>query len=154
VLVIARLDRLSRNVKFVAELMESKVRFVACDLPEANELTLHIMAAFAEHEAKRIGERTRDALARAKARGVRLGRFGRENLATSIAERQRLAAAFAERLRGQIAGFRLRGLSQREMVAELNALGIRAPRGGGWALKQLQRVLSRLDAADRSTATT
>jgi DNA invertase Pin-like site-specific DNA recombinase len=57
-LLIAKLDRLSRSVNFVSGLMESKVKFVACDLPEANQLTIHIMAAFAEHEARRISERT------------------------------------------------------------------------------------------------
>jgi len=56
-LLIAKLDRLARNVHFVSGLMESKVKFVACDLPEANQLTIHIMAAFAEHEARRISER-------------------------------------------------------------------------------------------------
>jgi DNA invertase Pin-like site-specific DNA recombinase len=143
-LVIAKLDRLSRNVRFVAELMEAKVRFVACDLPEANELTLHIMAAFAEHEAKRIGERTREALGRAKARGVQLGRRGRDNLTGSVAERRAAAAAFAERLRGQIESLAWRKLSQRQMVVELNNLGVRAPRGGRWSLSQLQRVMNRL----------
>ncbi len=57
-LLIAKLDRLARNVHFVSGLMESKVKFVACDLPEANQLTIHIMAAFAEHKARRISERT------------------------------------------------------------------------------------------------
>lgn len=146
VLLIAKLDRLSRNLRFITELMESKVRFVACDCPEATELTLHILGAFAEHEAKRIGERTREALARAKARGVRLGRCGWENLTKGIAQRQAAAAVFAERLRGQVEGFRLRGLTQRQMVAELNGLGIRAPKGGNWSLPQLQRVVRRLSA--------
>ncbi len=66
-LIIAKLDRLARNVHFISGLMESKVRFVAVDLPEANDLTLHMMSAFAQHEAKRISERTKDALAAAKA---------------------------------------------------------------------------------------
>lgn len=79
-LLIAKLDRLAHNVHFVSGLMESKVKFVACDLPEANQLTIHIMAAFAEHEARRISERTRDALAAAKARGVVLGATGPANL--------------------------------------------------------------------------
>lgn len=60
-LIIAKLDRLARNVHFASGLMESNVRFVACDMPEANELTIHIMAAFAEHEAKRISQRTKGA---------------------------------------------------------------------------------------------
>lgn len=69
ILVIAKLDRLARNVHVISGLMESRVRFVACDIPEANELTLHVLAAFAEHEAKRISQRTKEALAQARARG-------------------------------------------------------------------------------------
>ena len=144
VLVIAKLDRLARNVHFVSGLMESRVRFVACDLPEANELTLHVMAAFAEHEAKRISERTKEALARAKARGTKLGRAGWRNLRPHLKERKQKAKEFAVRLKGQIEGCRLRGLSQREIVAEFNAIGISAPRGGTWSLVQLQRTLARL----------
>jgi DNA invertase Pin-like site-specific DNA recombinase len=74
-LIIAKLDRLARNVSFIAQLMESKVDFHACDLPEASPLTIHIMAAMAEHEAKLISERTKAALAAAKARGVKLGGY-------------------------------------------------------------------------------
>ncbi|MGA7247867.1 MAG: recombinase family protein, partial [Candidatus Cybelea sp.] len=70
-LVIAKLDRLARNVAFIANLMESGVEFRACDMPEANGLLLHVMAAVAEQEARAISERTRNALAAAKARGVR-----------------------------------------------------------------------------------
>lgn len=143
VLVIAKLDRLARNVHFISGLMESRVRFVACDLPEANELTLHIMAAFAEHEAKRISERTKDALARAKARGTALGRAGYQNLRPNIEQRVREADAFAARMAGQVEGFRLRGLSQRQMVTELNTLKVPAPRGGRWSLVQLQRIIAR-----------
>ena len=138
-LIIAKLDRLSRNVHFISGLMESKVKFVACDLPEANELTLHVMAAFAEHEAKRISQRTKDALAVVKMRGVTLGKAGSANLKSNIEERRAKASAFAEKLRGLIEGFKLRGLSQRVMVNELNTLGITAPQGGKWSLNQLQR---------------
>jgi DNA invertase Pin-like site-specific DNA recombinase len=102
------------------------------------------MAAFAEHEAKRISERTREALARAKARGVRLGTTGQINLKPNIEARKAAAVAFADRLRGQIEGFRLRGLTQRKMVAELNNLRLLAPGGGPWSLRQLQRLLGSL----------
>jgi DNA invertase Pin-like site-specific DNA recombinase len=72
-LVIAKLDRLARNVAFISNLMEAHVEFEAVDFPQANRLTIHILSAVAEHEAKMISERTRAALAAAKARGVRLG---------------------------------------------------------------------------------
>jgi DNA invertase Pin-like site-specific DNA recombinase len=74
-LIIAKLDRLARNVAFISNLMESKVEFEAVDFPQANRLTIHIMAAIAEHGAKMISDRTRAALAAAKARGKRLGGF-------------------------------------------------------------------------------
>jgi DNA invertase Pin-like site-specific DNA recombinase len=142
--VIAKLDRLARNVFFVSGLMESKVRFVACDMPEANELTIHIMAAFAEHEAKRISERTRDALAAAKARGTKLGTAGPANLKRNIAERKRAADHFANNLSFTIGSYRAAGLSQRGIVDELNRTGVAAARGGLWTLGQLQRVIARL----------
>ncbi|MFD1555402.1 recombinase family protein [Paraburkholderia silviterrae] len=144
-LIIAKLDRLARNVAFIAGMLESKVKFVACDMPDANELTVHIMAAFAEHEAKRIGERTRDALAAAKARGVRLGVAGPANLKPNLEARKESADAFAGKLAGLIVGFRARSLTQRAMVSELNALGIKAPNGGEWHRGQLCRLLSRID---------
>src|SRR5215212_9283317 len=75
VLVIAKLDRLARNVSFVSTLMDAGVEFVACDFPQANRLTIHILSAVAEHEAKMISERTKGALAAAKARGTALGGF-------------------------------------------------------------------------------
>lgn len=76
VLVIAKLDRLARNVHFLSGLMEAGVEFVCCDMPSANRLTLHILAAVAEDEAKRISERTKVALAAYKARGGVLARHG------------------------------------------------------------------------------
>ena len=143
-LIIAKLDRLARNVHFVSGLMESKVKFVACDMPEANELTIHIMAAFAEHEAKRISQRTKDALAVAKKRGVVLGKAGMANLRPNIEARQGVANAFAERLRPTFKYMEERGLSQRAMVAELNSIRIPAAKGGDWKLAQVQRVIKQL----------
>jgi DNA invertase Pin-like site-specific DNA recombinase len=152
-LLIAKLDRLARNVHFITGLMEASrgngknaVKFVACDIPDANDLTIHLMAAFAEHEAKRISERTMDALAMAKKRGVVLGVAGAANLKPNIERRKSDATAFAEKLRGQLKGFMLRGLTQRQMVDEFNQLGISSARGGTWSLIQLQRVLARLHA--------
>lgn len=146
VLVVAKLDRLARNVHLISGLMESKVKFVCLDMPEANELTLHVMAAFAEYEAKRISERTKAALAVAKERGVKLGAAGAANLKPNIELRQKKAQTFAESLSGIFEGFRLRGLTQRQIVTELNGLGIKTIRGGSWTQIQVQRVLKNLQA--------
>lgn len=149
-LLVAKLDRLARNVHFVSGLMQSKVKFVACDLPEANDLTIHVMAAFAEHEAKRIGERTRDALAAARERGVELGKSGSANLKRNIEERKDAADAFAERMRREVRGMQAEGMTVAAMVKELNEKGITASGGGRWQSAQLGRVIARLDAADRA----
>lgn len=147
-LVIAKLDRLARNVHFVSGLMESKVKFVACDMPEANELTIHIMAAFAEHEAKRISQRTKDALAVAKSRGVVLGKAGAINLRPNLEARQKIADDFAKKLGPMFKDMKARKLPQRAMVAELNSVGVPAPQGGDWRLSQVQRVIARLKSQE------
>jgi DNA invertase Pin-like site-specific DNA recombinase len=151
-LLIAKLDRLARNVHFITGLMEEAkgngkkaVKFVACDMPDANDLTIHLMAAFAEHEAARISERTKAALAMAKQRGAKLGVAGAANLKSNIEERTANADAFADKLSGLIEGFKARSLTQRQMVDELNRLGIKTARGGDWSLIQLQRLMSRLN---------
>jgi DNA invertase Pin-like site-specific DNA recombinase len=72
-LLVAKLDRLARDVQFIAELLNGKVPFVCCDFPDADRTYLQMMAVFAEHEARRIGERTKDALGALKRRGVKLG---------------------------------------------------------------------------------
>jgi DNA invertase Pin-like site-specific DNA recombinase len=156
-LLIAKIDRLARNVHFISGLMESKIKFVAVDMPEANELTLHIMAAFAEYEAKRISERTKDALAAAKKRGIvgsgprkgqplALGSAGPSNLAPVLEVRRKAADGFAESMTAVISEMRAASLSQLKMVDELNRRGIRTAQGKQWRLIQLQRVLSRLAA--------
>lgn len=141
-LIIAKLDRLARNVAFVSALMESKVPFVCADMPEANELTLHIMAAMAQYEAKRISERTREALQVAKRRGVKLGKV--ENLSRGNKDREQKAKDFADRLKDTLTGFKAEGLSQRQMVERLNQIGVKTSAGKEWKLMTLQRVLKRL----------
>lgn len=141
-LVIAKLDRLSRNLAFVAALMDSGVEFVAVDNPHANKLTMHILAAVAQHEREQIAERTRAALAAAKARGTKLGRHGAEVLsvrhkAEAVERAQHLAPIFAE----------LTGMSSRAAAAELNRRGIPTPTGGEWHPMQVQRTRQRLTSA-------
>jgi DNA invertase Pin-like site-specific DNA recombinase len=145
-LLIAKLDRLARNVHFISGLMESKIKFVACDLPEANELTLHLMAAFAEHEAKRISERTKDALRQAKARGTVLGASGPANLKPNIEARQKSADDFAHALARTVIGFKKGGMSERAIAEELNSLGKKTARGGEWSQTQVHRLIVRINA--------
>lgn len=146
-LVIAKLDRLARNVAFVAGLIESGVDFVAADMPHANKVMLQMHAVMSEWERDQISARTRGALAAAKARGVTLGVAGARNLKPNIEARQQAANVFACSLSATLAGYKAQGLSQRQQVAQLNALGIKAPRGGTWSLVQLQRVLIRMGAS-------
>ena len=98
-LVIARLDRLARNVHFISGLMEAKVKFVACDMPEATPFMLHIYAAVAQEEARAISARTKAALAAAKQRGVRLGATGAERAIRYKAEATARAIELAPFLR-------------------------------------------------------
>lgn len=147
-LVVAKLDRLSRNVAFLATLQESGARFIAADMPEANELTIHIMAAVAQAERKAISRRTKEALAAAKARGVKLGgsRGNPDDLrkGPEASARARAAASQnrADKVMRQIAAIRARGAtSLREIATALNAAGITTPRGGEWQAAQVKRVL-------------
>ncbi|MDB5808907.1 MAG: Resolvase domain [Betaproteobacteria bacterium] len=142
-LLIAKLDRLARNVHFISGLMEAKVPFTAVDMPEANELTINIIAAMAQHESRMISARTKAALAAKKARGEKLGNA--HLLKPQNKARVKRAKAFAQSLKNTLQSFGASQMSQREQVAELNKLGVKAPRGGEWQLIQLQRVLARLD---------
>ncbi|EUC21469.1 recombinase family protein [Paraburkholderia hospita] len=142
-LVIAKLDRLARNVHFVSGLLETGCDFVAADMPQANKVMIQMHAVMSEWERDQISKRTKDALAAAKVRGVKLGAAGPMNLRPNVEARQKAADAFARSLSNVLAGFKAAGLSQRSMVAELNALGVKTARGGQWSQVQLQRVLVR-----------
>ncbi|HEY4381915.1 MAG TPA: recombinase family protein [Acidobacteriaceae bacterium] len=154
VLLIAKLDRLSRNVAFLSNLMESGVQFTAADMPEADKTHLQMMMVFAEHEARAISARTKAALQAAKARGTALGgrrvsakRFaeigvtGREVSAEVRAEKARVRAQ--DRLEA-IEDVRANGAtSLREIAAALNERGIPTPtEKGEWSAVQVSRVLS------------
>ena len=144
-LVIAKLDRLSRNLAFIATLMDSGVEFVAADNPHANRLTVHILAAVAEHERAAISERTKDALAAAKRRGVKLGgpRLD-EARRCSIAVRSGIADAFAANVRPIIKEIQASGISSRRGIARaLTARGIKSPRGRDWSDVQVAAILRR-----------
>ncbi len=142
VLVIAKLDRLARNVAFVSALMEAGVEFVAVDFPAANKLLIHIMAAVAEHERMMISERTKAALAAAKARGVQLGVNGR-----TLAEQNRVAAlSFAETLRQPVMKALQEGVPTLAAIgARLNQGDHKTREGRAWGPASVQRLLHRLD---------
>lgn len=157
-LVIAKLDRLARNVAFVSALMESGVDFLACDNPHANRLTIHILAAVAEDEARRISERTKAALQAAKARGQLLGSSrpghwrGRESArlaalakgrkTSGIVRRQQSLDAVADLL-PEMQQRRQSGESFAAIADALNAAGQRTARGSEWQAMQVKRVLDR-----------
>lgn len=145
VLVIAKLDRLARNVHFISGLMETGVEFRCCDFPTADRTMIHIYAAMAEHEGRRISERIRDALAAKKAKGQALGNPA--SLRPLNGARAADAAEFAAKLRPTVTAFVEQGLTQRAIVAELNAVGIKTAKGSEWGLIQLQRVLARMQPA-------
>lgn len=166
VLVVAKLDRLSRNVAFLAALQESGVRFLAADMPEANELTVHIMAAVAQAERKAIGKRTREALAAAKARGTwakadgtpyKSGRrLGNPNGAAALRRAAKGNTAAIEAVKAGateraadyapvIADIQASGATSLPAIArELNERGIVTPRGGQWHPSSIRNLLARL----------
>jgi len=151
-LVIAKLDRLARNVAFISGLMESAVDFVACDNPHATRLTIHILAAVAEHEAEMISARTIAALAAAKARGQKLGnpnlRPGCRSAARHAARvRRDQADAYAADIAPYIERARRAGCASLGELAEaLSSLGIKTPAGGEvWSREQVRRVLRRAE---------
>jgi DNA invertase Pin-like site-specific DNA recombinase len=130
-LVIAKLDRLGRNVAFISALMESGADFVCCDNPHANRLTLHMLAAFAEHEREQISQRTKAALAAAKARGVKLGN-PRPLEALDAARAVHIARRPAPEVLNIMRSLEGQGMSYRAIARELNRLNIKTGRGSQW----------------------
>lgn len=144
-LLVAKLDRLSRNVAFIAQLMDSEVDFVCCDNPYATRLTLHMMSAVAEHEARMTSERTRSALQALKARGVQLGSArpghwdGKAHLRLAALSRGRKRAAFSRKGKSSyddivplIIARREEGMSWPDIAQWLNAHGHTAKNGFGF----------------------
>lgn len=130
-LVIAKLDRLGRNVAFISALMESGAEFVCCDNPHANRLMLHMLAAFAEHEREQISHRTKAALAAAKARGVKLGN-PRPLEALELAHTVHRNRRPAPQVLNLMQAFLQQGMSYRGIARELNRLNITTGRGCQW----------------------
>lgn len=141
-LIIAKLDRLARNVHFVSGLMDSRVDFVAVDNPHANKLMIHMLAAFAEHEREMISQRTKAALAAAKIRGVKLGINGK-----ILAERnKRHADIFARMMKPIIHTIKKQGhKSVRDILSQLNKSGIVTSRGNSWHVSSTSKLLQRIE---------
>ena len=160
-LLVAKLDRLSRDVEFLAKLLKGDVPLAFCDLPNADRLMITVMSGVAQWERERISTRTREALAAKKATGYADGRrpgnpagaaaFGQDGRergqAAGVASVQDNARAFAERMRGDIERARAKGaVSLREIADALNADDVEARRGGRWDASSVRRVVQRLEA--------
>ncbi|GLI94978.1 recombinase family protein [Methylocystis echinoides] len=150
-LVIARLDRLSRDAHFLLGLLKSGVKFVCCDMPQADSFMVGIMAQLAQKERELISERTKAALQSAKARGVKLGGDRGTFQEVAIAGRVkgneaivREADERAERLSKLIGELQGRGLSLNAIARELDQRGIPSARGGRWTATSVRNVLRRL----------
>jgi len=152
-LVIAKLDRLARNLNFISNLMESGVKFTAVDMPEANELTIHIMGAMAEHERKMISQRTKEGLKAAKARGIQLGnprlaearaqRKAGNDMSMATAVRVEASNGRADKVIKFINMAREVGANTLQQIADhLNdETEIRTPMGAMWTRTAVSRVM-------------
>lgn len=148
-LVIAKLDRLARNVHFISGLLESGVPFVCADMPEADKTFLQMMAVFAEWEARKISERTKAALAQVKAQGRQLGCPTPEiGSAVGVAKIQAKADRYADRVGPLVRDIIKRGGAStlRDIAAALSARGVETPRGNTeWHPSQVANLLKRLE---------
>ena len=157
-LVTAKLDRLSRDAHFLLGLEKAGVDFVAADMPQANRMTIGIMAVMAQHEREMISERTRAALAAAKRRGIKLGgfrgaRFTAKHVKLAVAARQEKARARASDLVPIVQELQAAGCeSLRAIAAGLEERGIPAARGGKWSAVQVSRLLEAADVPFESAS--
>lgn len=140
-LLVAKLDRLARNVAFIANLLRSGVKFVAVDMPNADRFMLHVYAAMAEEEGRRISERTKAALASAKFRGVELGRNGKVLAQRHKREARTFALSIESALRDLI---EKEGASFQVAAQRLNSMGVSTPRGGKWHSTSVFRTWRRI----------
>lgn len=148
-LLIAKLDRLSRNRRFLMELADSSINFIAVDMPEANNFTVGLLACLADYERQLISERTRAALAAAKARGVKLGNPGLDkvrNTDTTAANEARITKAQEHQAEvRQVIGEiqeESGAMSLRQIAAQLNEAGYRTSRGGKWHPTSVSRIIN------------
>ncbi len=141
-LIIAKLDRLARSVAFISSLMESGVEFIACDMPTANRLTIHILAAVAEHEREMIGARTRAALAEARRRGTRLGNPKLHLVrAQGTQATQERAREHARLVLPHLFALEREGCTtQHAQARALERLGVPTARGGRWTRQAVASV--------------
>jgi DNA invertase Pin-like site-specific DNA recombinase len=144
-LIVAKLDRLSRNVSFISALMDSGVEFIAADMPFANKMTLQVLAVFAEHERDVISARTKQALAAAKERGVQLGGPKRlEASALGVAANKANAERFAANVLPIIREIQASGVTTLRGVARaLNARGVQSARGAPWSVEAVSNIIKR-----------
>jgi DNA invertase Pin-like site-specific DNA recombinase len=163
-LIIAKLDRLARNVAFISNLMESGVEFVAVDMPAANKFVIHVLAAVAEHEAEAISRRTKDALAAARARGVKLGgrrvpperfeeisKLGRKAAAVALRKQREAREHDIKPIVDEITASGIKTL--RGIANELNARGEPTPRNRQWSAVQVMRILNNTKASSHRDST-
>jgi DNA invertase Pin-like site-specific DNA recombinase len=147
-LVVAKLDRLARDVQFISTLLNGNVRFVCADMPEADRVFLQMMSVFAEYEAKRISERTQQALAALKRQGKKLGSPTPEiGSAEGVKVIKEKADAYAERVAPVVRDIiRKSGADTlRDIAAALSARGIQTPRGNTeWHPSQVSNLLKRI----------
>jgi len=152
-LIIAKLDRLSRDLHFISSLQKAGIEFIACDMPSANKFTVHIFAALAEHEREMISQRTRAALAALKARGAKLGKP--ENLTRAAACKGAVNASkartvkaddFAGQVGPMVEAYQAEGMSLNAIAAKLNTDSILTARGksGSWTPTAVKNLLARL----------
>lgn len=140
-IITAKLDRCSRRVSVISSLLESNVKFVACDQPSSEPFVLNILACVAQQELKMISERTKAALQAAKARGVVLGENGKKLAAESKLEANERALG----LKATIDSIKEAGITTtRGIAARLNAMNIATARGGEWHQTSVQRLMQRL----------